>query len=236
MKEVKFDVSKNAIIGDEKQIINCFLEYKSKRTDKSLVDLLASMQTNFKTWARLIKNDLYYEDFTIYSLCRFLNADDRPEGPVHKKLKIYKQFLKENEITIYDDIVFLFLEFLSKDTIDINYFKPKFFKRFLYHVAMEMKYLMFKRIRTVNQVYKRDALCYKTKKFDKIAIALIDTYDYSNLVNTDVLTLYEQYFLTLVQYGFTFSERMALMHNTRKQQTIEEKELWDLLKKKLSDN
>jgi hypothetical protein len=101
---------------------------------------------------------------------------------------------------------------------------------------MEMKYLMFKRIRTVNQLCKREALYHKNIAFEKNPVALVDTCDYSNFINTDVLNLYEQYFLVLIQEGFSFNERMLLMHNTRKQQTKEEKELWDLLKKKLSDN
>jgi hypothetical protein len=236
MKKIAFSVDNKTILGDEKLIIECFLKYKDTRSDSSLCNLINAMQPTLKHWTKLIKTNDYYSDFTIYSLCRFLHSDDRPVGSVQDKIKVYKKFLKMNNIKMYDDIVYLFLEYLSFDKIDISHFKPNFYKRFLYHVAMEMKYLMFKRIRTVNQLCKREALYHKNIAFEKNPVALVDTCDYSNFINTDVLNLYEQYFLVLIQEGFSFNERMLLMHNTRKQQTKEEKELWDLLKKKLSDN
>ncbi len=236
MKEMQFDTSNKALYGDEKNIVNCFLNYKNYRTNESIEKLLESMHFTFKIWADSIKEENFYNDFTIYSICRFLDTDNKPIGPVEIKIKTYKKFLKRNDIKIYEDIVFLFLEFLSKDTIDINYFKPKYFKRFLYHVAMEMKYLIFKRIRTVNQLCRRDALFHSLVGIKQIPIALIDTNDYSVYIDTNMLTLYENYFITLISYGFTFTQRMLLMHNNKKQQLQEEKETWQLLKKKLLDN
>jgi len=235
MKEIRFDTNKKVFLGNEQEIIECFLKYKNKRDDASLVDLIKCMKPTFKLWAKIIKKNSYEKDFTIYSLYRFLDADNKPVGPVEIKIKNYLTFLKQNQISVYDDIVYLFLEYLNKELIQINYYKESYYKRFIYHVAMEMKYLLFKRIRTINQLFKREITYAFEQDFDKNAIALIDTKDYSIFVDTEILTIYERYFLVLVNHGFTFTQRMHLMHNSKKQQLQEEEQLWLLLKKKLSD-
>jgi hypothetical protein len=205
--------------------------------EHSYVDLiLQCFDHNFKSWARYLEDDNYYEDFTIYSICRFLDKDNKPVGCVEEKLKIYRFVVKDNSDTIYNDIVLLFLEFLNKKTM-LTKGSYKSEKNVYYHIAMEMKYAIFVHIRKTVQMYKRD-LHYHLGEFEfnrnpsyqenfelKIFLDAID--DFSP---------WHRYLFLLIKEGFTVDERCKLLYLTPKQLSKEENLIWQYLRQRQSDN
>ena len=238
MNEVKFSTDIEPIIINIKyeKFLKYLIEY-NKGKHHRIDSLIESLDVTIKYWAHLIENHLYYEDFTIYSLCKFLNSDDRPIGPIKEKLEIYLDYNKRNDISVESDITLLFCEFFAKKTLYKNAQYEKPFKLF-FHIAMEMKYLMFNYIRKILQLCKRDLYFHKESLyFDHQDEFYEDSHDIIYLLNQiDNISPWYSYLFKLIKEGFSIRERCELLYLTPNELHKEENLIWQLLKQKQLDN
>jgi len=210
-------------------------EYMDGKT-QYVNEILDCFNHNFVLWADQLEKNLYYEDFIVYSICRFLDKDDRPIGCVEEKLKIYKIILKENNDTIYNDILLLFLEFLSKKTI-LERAKYKSDKKLYYHIAMEMKYAIFVHIRKLVQMYKRD-LYYHLDEFEfNRNPSYQENFELKIFLDgIDEFSPWHRYLFLLIKEGYSVEDRCKLLYLTPKQLSKEENLIWQYLRQRQSDN
>ncbi len=210
---------------------------RGREHEESILFLLKTFEETFHYWAKLIKNKNLYEDFTMYSVFKFLDKDDRPIGNVEEKLKTYLKYNKKSDVKVYDDIVFCFLEVYSKVGIDKDsyYMNPR---KLIYHIAMEMKYAIFIHIRKINQLCKRDL------HFHKKSLYFTDRQT-SYEESVDLLLIFDQiesisdwvkYLFFLIKEGYTVKQRCELLNLTPKQLAQEENVIWQLLRQKQLNN
>ena len=228
---------KTLLIYDVKKFIMILIDFKSNQSETNYLKLIEMMEPTFKLWASQIKSKNMYDVFLIYSLCRMLDSDDRPVGKAKTKLKNYNIYCRQNSIEIYDDLVMLFLEYLKKNKLELHsYYNETIANRIIYSIAMEMKYAMFLRIRSINALMKRDLLYYEKTKIDKsLAENPESVYIYKRYIETE-LSHWDKYLLSLITQGYTVRERCDFLYMKTKSLTIEENNLWQSLKQMLLSN
>ncbi|CAB4160290.1 hypothetical protein UFOVP724_138 [uncultured Caudovirales phage] len=238
MKTKTFNTDeKTLLIEDIEKFINLLIDYKENKTESNCLKLIDFMKPTFELWASQIKSKEMYQVFLIYSLCRMLNSDDRPIGKAKTKIKNYNKYCKQNSIKIYDDLVMLFLEYLKKDKLELHkFYNETIANRIIYSIAMEMKYAMFVRIRSINALMKRDLLYYEKTKIDKtLAENPESVYIYNRYIEAE-LSHWDKYLLNLITQGYTVRERCDFLYMKTKSLTIEENNLWKSLKQMLLNN
>ena len=131
----------------------------------------------------------------------------------------------------------LFLEYLKKDKLEIHkFYNDNIANRIVYSIAMEMKYAMFIRIRSINALMKRDLLYYAKTKIDKtLAENPESVYIYDIYLETE-LSHWDKYLLNLITQGYTVKERCDFLYMKTKNLNIEENNLWQSLKQMLLNN
>jgi len=198
--------------------------------------ILECFNHNLIYWAKLLEANNFYEDFLIYSVCRFLDKDNKPVGTVESKLSIYKMIIKEQEVSIYDDLVLLFLEFLHKRTIfERGEYKSE--RNLYFHIAMEMKYAIFIHIRKIVSLYFRES----SYHLDSLETNPINSYEENFelkifLDKINEFSNYEKYLFMLIADGYTAEDRCKLLYLTRRQLANEENIIWQYLRQRQSDS
>ncbi len=211
---------------------------RGREHEESVLFLLKTFEETFNYWAKIIKNKNLYEDFTMYSVFKFLDKDNKPIGPVEEKLKVYLSYNKRSEIKVYDDIVLCFLEVyhnkvgIDKDSIYMN---PR---KLIFHIAMEMKYAIFLHIRKINQLCKRDLHFHKKSLyFTHIETSYEENMDLLLIFNQiDSISNWVKYLFFLIKEGYTAKQRCELLNLTLKQLAQEENVIWQLLRQKQLNN
>lgn len=189
-------------------------------------------------WSSLIENINLYEDFTIYSVARFLQNDDKPIGNAIDKIKIYLNFNKRSDVKVFDDLMLFITEIiLSESTIKFDR-KYTDSNRFLYHIAMEMKYKIFVHIRKTVQLCKRDLFFYKNSLyFNSEEPAYYQNNDlYVAMNDIAHLSSWHNYLLMLICSGFSLKQRANFTYLKTKELKKEEELIWELLKQTRSNN
>ncbi len=238
MKTKTFDTNERTLLIDDiKTFIETLINLKTNKSEKNYLLLIDIMKPTLKLWSTELSNKSMYQVFTIYSLCRMLDSDDRPIGKAKDKLKNYNKYCAQNSIKIYDDLVMLFLEYLKKDKLEIHkFYNDNIANRIVYSIAMEMKYAMFVRIRSINALMKRDLLYYAKTKIDKtLAENPESVYIYDIYLETE-LSHWDKYLLSLITQGYTVKERCDFLYMKTKNLTVEENNLWQSLKQMLLNN
>lgn len=238
MKTKTFDTNERTLLIDDiKTFIETLIDLKTNKSEKNYLLLIDIMKPTLKLWSAELSNKSMYQVFTIYSLCRMLDSDDRPIGKAKDKLKNYNKYCAQNSIKIYDDLVMLFLEYLKKDKLEIHkFYNDNIANRIIYSIAMEMKYAMFVRIRSINALMKRDLLYYAKTKIDKtLAENPESVYIYDIYLETE-LSHWDKYLLSLITQGYTVKERCDFLYMKTKNLTVEENNLWQSLKQMLLNN
>lgn len=238
MKTKTFDTNERTLLIDDiKTFIETLIDLKTNKSEKNYLLLIDIMKPTLKLWSAELSNKSMYQVFTIYSLCRMLDSDDRPIGKAKDKLKNYNKYCAQNSIKIYDDLVMLFLEYLKKDKLEIHkFYNDNIANRIVYSIAMEMKYAMFIRIRSINALMKRDLLYYAKTKIDKtLAENPESVYIYDIYLETE-LSHWDKYLLNLITQGYTVKERCDFLYMKTKNLNIEENNLWQSLKQMLLNN
>lgn len=238
MKNVKFSTDESPIrINIEFDLFVSYLKKYVNGNNQVLENILSALDPTIKYWSSLLEKKKYYDDFTIYSVCKFLNSDNKPIGTVKEKIKIYLQYNRRSEISVESDIALLFCEFFKKKTIHKNgiYIKPL---KLFFHIAMEMKYLIFTHIRKIVQLCKRDLYFHKESLyFDYQDESYEESYDIIYIFNQiDSISLWHSYLFKLILHGFSVKERCKLLYLTPIELHKEENLIWQLLKQKQLDN
>lgn len=235
-----FDIKKSPITLNVPfhLFIKHYKNANNNKDERSFEYCIEALKPQLIYWANLIENINLYEDFTIYSVGRFLENDNRPVGNAIDKINIYLNFNKRSDVKVIDDLMLFITEIiLSKTTIknDGNYTKSN---KFLYHIAMEMKYKIFVHIRKTVQLCKRDLYFYKNSLyFNSEEIAYQQNYDLDIVLNDIAyLSVWHNYLLMLICNGFSFKDRKTLTYLETKELQKEEQIIWDLLKQTQSNN
>lgn len=128
--------------------------YHSKK--ESIVFLLKAISSFFDFMTLLFNTNQYDKNITLYTLLKLLEKDDRPIAPLSWKLKKYKNYLIENDLSFKDHLIEAFLMHLNK----VHKRKPKYKKnyRLFYFIICEVKTFLFKIIRRIIYKSKRDFL------------------------------------------------------------------------------
>jgi hypothetical protein len=213
--------------------------YKNGReSESSILFLLKVFEETFSYWSQIIKSKNLYEDFTMYSVFKFLDKDNKPIGTVENKLKVYLSYNKRSDIKVYDDIVLCFLEiYHNKVGIDKEsyYLNPR---KLIYHIAMEMKYAIFLHIRKINQLCKRDLHFHKNSLyFTSRQTSYEENMDLILIFNQiDSINNWTKYLFFLIKEGYTIKQRCELLNLTPKELAQEENIIWQLLRQKQLNN
>ena len=88
MKTKTFDTNERTLLIDDiKTFIETLIDLKTNKSEKNYLLLIDIMKPTLKLWSAELSNKSMYQVFTIYSLCRMLDSDDRPIGKAKDKLK-----------------------------------------------------------------------------------------------------------------------------------------------------
>lgn len=219
-----------------KKFVNLLKDFNEGES-KYINDIIEALKPTIEKWSLYINTKNMYADFTIYSICKFLDSDNKPIGTAESKLDIYLEYNARSEISIEEDLILLFSEFFNKKTINpyADYTKPI---KLYFHIAMEMKYLIFVHIRKIIQLCKRDLYFYRD--------SLYFTYQNESYEESqDIIYIFDQihkinpwhsYLFKLICEGFSIKERCKILYLTPKELHKEENLIWQLLKQKQLDN
>ena len=179
--------------------------YRKAKLEKcfsSTTFLLESLSLQFKTWEKLfLRNDLF-SNITLATLFSLLSIDNKPKDTLANKYFNLLNHMHYYEISFYDLCVDAFLMHISKQTkVYNNYTKPK---KFFFFLNMEIKSFLFKIIRKILQLHKKDF--YTNPSYFFISTQYLDLhvdYDYLSHVEKEDPLLYSAYLFFLVNQNFS---------------------------------
>lgn len=130
--------------------------FKKSKNISSLNICISILQSCFQSW----DEDFYLPNFNnninLLTLFSLLAKDDKPKATLKFKLKSYQNYLNNNQLSFVDHLNEAFLMHMQKETTLYDNYPKKY--KFLFFIAQEIKYALFKIIRKILQLLKRDFL------------------------------------------------------------------------------
>ena len=148
-------IQKNSlIISQYDNFLKSYKDFKLNKTKVSLNNCLLLIQPCFLKWQQDFKQVNFNNNINLLTLFSLIEKDDRPQDTLENKMKNYTNYLTNNSITFLDHLNEAFLMHMQKETILYDNYSKKY--KFLFFISQEIKYSLFKIIRKVLQITKRD--------------------------------------------------------------------------------
>lgn len=164
-----------------------------------------------------------------------LDVDNKPLGNYSSKLENYILYLDSQDISVFDDLVYLLKIHL------LNASQDKLNQRDLltmhFYIQMQMKYILFKRIRQVNQLILRNLDSYSSTDYYSFAPThcLMQYNDYSSLEEI-FKDRYLTYLFNLIIEIPSLNQRSKILNIAPITLKKREEPIWQSLRKMLSNS
>ena len=145
--------------GSFENFVSNYIDAKTNFSQKSIVQCMHSLNECFSLWTEQFDSNSYDSNITLKTLFSLLKKDDKPSAPLSWKIDVYKKHLSFNSLSFKDHLFQAFLMHIIKPTIVYPSYNKDY--KLYYFLAQEIKYALFKIIRSVCQLTKRD---YTTNK------------------------------------------------------------------------
>jgi hypothetical protein len=189
------------ITCDYTDFVTNYRNAKLKKCFRSTTFLLKNLSFQFKTWESIFLKKNLSSNITLATLFSLLAMDNKPKDTIDNKYFNLLNHMTYYEITFYDLCVDAFLMHLSKQTkVYNNYTKPK---KFFFFLNMEIKSFLFKKIRKILQIHKKDF--YTNSSYFYTPTKYLDLhvdYRYLSYVEKKDPLLYSAYLFFLVNQSF----------------------------------
>ena len=182
----------------------------------------------FVEWERCLINNLWFENINICALYKLLASDNKPIGSAKAKINNYNLWCLDNKITVIEDILDLFTETLynNRDEMKLRHVNKR---RFLFQIAMQVRYFLFIKIRKLNQFIKRDlAYCENSIYFntiDNYETTYYDKFHISSVLEND----WNFYLFLNIIEGHSIIERAKILQMNKMRLKKEEEPIWESL-------
>lgn len=164
-----------------------------------------------------------------------LDVDNKPLGNYSSKLENYILYLDSQDISLFDDLVYLLKIHL------LNASQDKLNQRDLltmhFYIQMQIKYILFRRIRQVNQLILRNLDSYSSTDYYSFAPThcLMQYNDYSSLEEI-FKDRYLTYLLNLIIEVPSLNQRSKILNIAPITLKKREEPIWQSLRKMLSSS
>lgn len=197
----------------------------------SLLNYFYSELIDIETSLYVKSSDLFY----IKDMFSLLNLDDKPLGSYSFKIENYILYLNSENISVFDDLVYLLkIQLLNGNKDKLN---QKDLSTMHFYIQMQMKYLLFKRIRKTNQLILRNLDSYSLTDYYSFAPThcLMQYNDYSSL--EDIFKdRYLTYLFNLIIQVPSLNQRSKILNIATITLKKREEPIWQSLKKMLSNS
>lgn len=195
---------------------------------------LNALSENFTLLNDLFNKKSFNDNIILATLISLLAKDDKPKKTISWKLEKYFSYLTSNGLSFYDHLQEAFLSHINhKKTVYKKY--PKSYKLF-YYISKEIKMFLFKIIRKVCQLSKRDY--YTNSSYYSAPTLNKDIYFDTQLIETvekENPLLFSFYMLSISTDFNSKKIKHALKLNNPQYKKLKE-ELCQLIKKLLLTN
>lgn len=148
------------ITGDFSSFVENYIDAKNNKASHAIVYCLSSLSECFSTWEQEFNSNDYHKNINLATLYKLIAADNKPTATLSWKIDTYKSHLNFYRLTFKDHLVECFLKHIQKETIVYSNYNKEY--KLLYFLAREIKYNLFKVIRRICQLNKRDYAINKT--------------------------------------------------------------------------
>ena len=214
-----------------------------KEIKASLQELKAIYQTNnfdqlFTLYEPLIiqiEADLFAQSSSLYflqHLFNLLSIDDRPSGTYKNKINNYLLYINSLGLSLYQDLVHLFkIHFLEAKQDKHN---QSDISMFMHYVYMQLKYLLFKKIRKANQIVVRNLDSYTASDYNSIDSKYY-VFEFVDKKNLDVIynNTYHTYLFNLIIENPSLHKRAKILNLAPATLKKREEPIWQSLRKML---
>lgn len=214
-----------------------------KEIKASLQELKALYQTNnfdqlialYEPLIIQIENDLFAQSSSLYflqDLFDLLSIDDRPSGNYKDKINNYLLYTNDLGLSLYEDLVYLFkIHFLEAKQDKHN---QSDILMFMHYVYMQIKYLLFKKIRKANQIVVRNLDSYITSDYNSIDSKYY-LFEFVDKKNLDVIysNTYYTYLFNLIIENPSLHKRAKILNIAPATLKKREEPIWQSLRKML---
>jgi hypothetical protein len=229
LKEIVLDKNVLPILLDVpfEQFQYEYIKAKKYKKNQNLTYVYKALLPTLNHWANCFENDLYYDNITIYTCLRLLQADDKTPGSLNNKLTLLKDYLSFFDLSFINIVEEAFLLHMNKESY-IPYKKYSKEKDLFFYIAKEIKMFIFSLFRKyINYQFKRNII--KSYKSSKVTF---DFYTESYLdiacLETIPLDIYRSFLYSLL----TQKEYKTTNYTKKEQETL----LCQLIKTLLSNN
>ena len=214
-----------------------------KEIKASLQELKAIYQTNnfdqlltlYEPLIIQIEADLFAQSSSLYflqDLFNLLSIDDRPSGNYKDKINNYLLYINNLGLSLYQDLVHLFkIHFLEAKQDKHN---QSDISMFMHYVYMQLKYLLFKKIRKANQIVVRNLDSYTASDYNSIDSKYY-LFEFVDKKNLDVIynNTYHTYLFNLIIENPSLHKRAKILNLAPATLKKREEPIWQSLRKML---
>lgn len=214
-----------------------------KEIKASLEELKALYQTNnfdqllalYEPLIIQIENDLFTQSSSLYflqDLFNLLSIDDRPSGNYKDKINNYLLYTSNLGLSLYQDLVYLFkIHFIEAKQDKHN---QSDILMFMHYVYMQIKYLLFKKIRKANQIVVRNLDSYIASDYNSIDSKYY-LFEFVDKKNLDVIynNTYHTYLFNLIIENPSLHKRAKILNIAPATLKKREEPIWQSLRKML---
>lgn len=214
-----------------------------KEIKASIEELKALYQTNnfdqllalYQPLIIQIENDLFTQSSSLYflqDLFNLLSIDDRPSGNYKDKINNYLLYTNNLGLSLYQDLVYLFkIHFLEAKQDKHN---QSDILMFMHYVYMQIKYLLFKKIRKANQIVVRNLDSYITSDYNSIDSKYY-LFEFVDKKNLDAIynNTYHTYLFNLIIENPSLHKRAKILNIAPATLKKREEPIWQSLRKML---
>lgn len=222
------------ITSDYNLFVRSYIEANLTKDLDAINFCLKSLQCNFKLLTELFNKKSFKANILLATLTSLLAKDDKPKASLTWKLNKYNEYLFNNGLTFYDHLQEAFLHHIYHvKTVYKNY--PKSYKLF-YYISNEIKMFLFKIIRKICQICKRDY--YTNSSYISLPAYTKDLY-----IDTKLISIIEKqnpllfsFYMLSISTNFNSKKiKYALKLNNPQYKKLKE-ELCQLIKQLLLNN
>ena len=182
-----------------------------------------------------IENDLFTQSSSMYflqDLFNLLSIDDRPCGNYKDKIINYLLYINNLDLSLHEDLVYILkIHFIESKKDKHNQSETSMFMHYVY---MQIKYLLFKKIRKVNQIVLRNLDSYTVSDYNSTDSKSY-LFEHVDKTKLDVIynNTYHTYLFNLIIENPSLHKRAKILNIAPATLKKREEPIWQSLRKML---
>jgi hypothetical protein len=204
---------------DYKDFVKAYRSAKITADPESIQFLINALTPQFLIWESLLLSKDLFSNITLATLFSLLAMDNKPKDSLENKYNNLLYYMDFYAISFTDLCIEAFLLHLKKQTIVYsNYTKPK---KFFFFLNKEIKSFLFKIIRKILQLHRKDFSTNPSKiSLPDYSLDMYFDHSYLDKVQDNNPLLYSSYLFFLVNQklsDYTLKDKYKLSVNQSKQ-------------------